>query len=413
MIIKEFLLNTHIYFLKKFYPYYTKKRMAEIRKKDKINVMFILAELSIWKTESLYLSMKKHPRFNVFIGVTESIEVPGSKPALIEYLEKKGYAYADLDIANRDIYDYSPDILVYYKPYIGSYARKHIFMKHKKCPCIHINYSLSLQETNIGLNQLMCNLAWKTFAENELVKEARCKIADNKGENVVITGLPVEDELMQPKELFSDPWKPQECVKKRIIYAPHHSLRGTNPGSVDFSTFIEFGEYMLELAEKYKDVTQWAFKPHPTLYKKLLLLWGPEKTESYYNRWKELENGQVELGAYMGLFKYSDAMIHDCGSFVMEYLYTNKPVMFLMHRDPLEHIKNQNQFGVKGFYAHYHGYNEKEIEQFVVNLINGVDSMNDARLDFYNNYLIPPHGKTASQNIINAILGVEDYSGLK
>ena len=85
MFIKDYLFDIYISLLKKVYPYYTKKRIAEIRKKDKINVMFILAELSIWKTESLYLSMKNHPRFNVFIGVTDSIEVPGSKPALIDY----------------------------------------------------------------------------------------------------------------------------------------------------------------------------------------------------------------------------------------------------------------------------------------------------------------------------------------
>ena len=35
--------------------------------------------------------------------------------------------------------------------------------------------------------------------------------------------------------------------------------------------------------------------------------------------------------------------------------------------------------------------------------------MKSEREHFYNKYLIPPHGKTACENIINAILGQEEY----
>lgn len=395
------------------YPMYAERTIVRLRKQnDKIKVLFVIAELSAWKTELLYLKMKKNERFEPLIGITESLEVPGSKSQLIQYMETRCYDYVDLDIENRDIYDYTPDLLCYYKPYEGSCPQKHSFLKHIKSPCLFVNYSLTLQKTEAGLNQIMHNMAWKIFDENILVSEARKNVAHNKGRNCIITGVPVQDELLLPKENYISHWKPLK-ERKKIIYAPHHSLRGTNIGGVDFSTFIEFGEFILSMAKKYNKETQWVFKPHPTLYPKLLKLWPKNKVDAYYHEWEILENGQYENGQYMDLFKYSDAMIHDCGSFVMEYLYTNKPVMFLMHRSPEEHLKNQNDFGAKAFNVHSHGYNERDIESFILSVINGADPKKQEREDFYNNYLLPPNGQTACDNIIDAILGQGAYKDVK
>ena len=109
----------------------------------------------------------------------------------------------------------------------------------------------------------------------------------------------------------------------------------------------------------------------------------------------------------MGLFKYSDAMIHDCGSFKIEYLYANNPVMFLYKDEPPYDYTNwQTQ---KALLLHYRGQNKSDIESFIINVINGVDPLMEEREDFLNRYLTPPHGKTACENIINAILGEEEY----
>lgn len=40
------------------------------------------------------------------------------------------------------------------------------------------------------------------------------------------------------------------------------------------------------------------------------------------------------------------------------------------------------------------------------------DSKNEEREEFYQSYLVPPHGKSASQNIMNAILGEEEYKSI-
>ena len=49
------------------------QKIRNVRKKDKIKVLFVLTELGPWKTEILYLTMLKHPRFEPIIGVALGI----------------------------------------------------------------------------------------------------------------------------------------------------------------------------------------------------------------------------------------------------------------------------------------------------------------------------------------------------
>ena len=44
-------------------------KVKEMRKKPKIKVLFVVSELSIWKTEHLYCEMLKHPRFQPVLGL--------------------------------------------------------------------------------------------------------------------------------------------------------------------------------------------------------------------------------------------------------------------------------------------------------------------------------------------------------
>jgi hypothetical protein len=178
------------------------------------------------------------------------------------------------------------------------------------------------------------------------------------------------------------------------------------PG-IEYSTFLDNADFMLDMAVKYRDQVQWAFKPHPILRGKLEKIWGRERTDAYYRKWQELENCQLENGAYQALFLYSDAMIHDCGSFTVEYHLTGKPVLYLVNGK--NHQSNITRFSRQGYDLHYKAKTTAEIEQFIINVINDVDPLLSQRLKFRAENLIAPNGKTACENIIHAILGEEEY----
>ena len=57
----------------------------------------------------------------------------------------------------------------------------------------------------------------------------------------------------------------------------------------------------------------------------------------------------------------------------------------------------------------YKGHNREEKELFVQNVINDIDPRKEEREQFFNDYLLPPNGQSACDNIIAAILGEPPY----
>ena len=157
---------------------------------------------------------------------------------------------------------------------------------------------------------------------------------------------------------------------------------------------------MLDIASKYRKNVLLIFKPHPLLKAKLYKLWGKEKTDIYFLLWKEGENTSISEGEYVDLFLTSDAMIHDSGSFVTEYLFVNKPVMRTINDLPLD--KQFNDFALSCLDNYYKAYNKQDIDNFIQNVINGIDPLKEKRTKFVNEVLMPKG--SPSQNIIDDIL---------
>lgn len=390
---------------KSFIPF----KIKRIRSKKVIRVLFVITEIGPWKTKELYKAMVANKRFCPFIGISESCEVPDEKKELVRFLTNLRIPFIDLDENTKKVFgEISPDIIFYQKPYDGVYRNDIQYSKHLKSLFCYVYYAFRLSDVSWSINLPLFDCLWQQYFENNLTASPqRLALMNDKGKQVYVTGLPIQDQLMMSKESFLDPWKKLSLPKKRIIYAPHHTIGDQHLSGLALSSFLETGEIMLELMHKYSNKVQWAFKPHPLLYGKLVKIWGKDKADRYYDAWKNSENSQFENGEYDALFKYSDAMIHDCSSFTIEYHYTKNPVMYLIRQNGLE--SSYNAFGQKAFDLHYKGHTKEDIEQFINNVIDEVDPLKEEREKFYNEFLIPPHGKTACENIINAILGEAEY----
>ena len=369
-----------------------------MRSRDAISVEFLINSLSAWKTEKLYEAMAAHPRFRPSISIPPSLDEADTR-ALRQYLTAKGYKFRDMAAGDK----INADIAFYQKPYAifterGGYA----YWRNAETLTCYIDYAFHTTETKWGLNLPFLNEAWMVFYENQTCVDGAAKIMDNGARNSVVTGLPVQDELMAGAEGEADPWKPQPTVKKRVIYAPHHSIE--DDGGLNFSTFMEMGEDMLKIAEQHADTMQFAFKPHPLLRPKLEKAWGRERTDEYYSKWAELPNCQMEEGKYNALFMKSDALIHDCSSFIVEYHYTRKPALYLVKEG--RHGEALSDFGRQAYDLHYKARTADDVEKFLEEVVaRGSDPMRTERERFYAEQLTPPGGRTACENIISAILG--------
>lgn len=374
-----------------------------MRRKPVINVIFVIAELGMWKTENLYQAMLAHPRFNPVLRV---VSVPGNadtRQKVVDYLNYKGYKYRTLKEATPLQDSFKTDIIFYQQPYRYCYFKPHIFFHNLDALFCYVSYAIHNFMSDFTCNQDLHNIAWQYYFENKSCATETATLMTNRGRNIIVTGVPMFDQYLKAREEYHYDWKQPDETKKRIIYAPHFSIGSDN--ILHYSTFLKNGEFILGMARKYAGKVQFVFKPHPLLLSHLYEYWGKEKTDAYYAAWDSLSNAKVELGQYVDLFMTSDAMIHDCSSFTNEYPFTCKPVMYLLHDNSNSHASGLNTMTRKAFELHYKGITHDDIEAFINDVINNTDAFAEQRKDYYAEYLKPVNGKLAADNIIEAILG--------
>ena len=391
----------------RFFHFFLELRIHRIRKKRRIKFLFVLQELSQWKSEKLYNAMLGHPRFDPVLGIAPCIGYPGAESRMIEYCEKKGYRYVLLDPKKTLREQLQIDIVAHQKPYSREIHHAHWITKNLRIPVVYIPYYMTTITENWVVNERLCLLAWRVFIDNEGSKQKWAGMQRLKGINYAMTGLPIMDELLTPKSQLLDVW-PVNDKRKRIIYAPHHTIADIHLKGIGYSTFLENGEFMLKMKEKYREQAYFVFKPHPLLYQNLSHYWGEKRAKAYYDQWEYSENSHIEVNdKYLALFKYSDAMIHDCGSFTIEYMYTGNPVMYLTK--DTHHTDNMTPNAIRAFNLHYMGQTREDIDRFIRDVIAGNDPLKAKREVFFEECLLPPNERSASENILDAVLGQGNY----
>ncbi len=395
-----------------FFLYKQNNYVKQLRFKDKITVVFFAMNVPMWRYQDLYNSMKTNSRFKVFIVLSPAQTMSKEQQksdikALRYYFNHNNISFVDFDSEeNRPACDIrsqiNPDILFYPQPYERILIKEHRYRQFLDKLICYYPYAFWTSGGKWSYDSFFHNHAWKLFYSTQLNYEDARKIAANKGRNVVVTGYPNADYfLCDPSK---DPWKKQESKKKKVIWAPHFTIE-EGITKLYISNFLWMAEQMLEIAHDFSDTIQFAFKPHPRLKTELYKnpLWGKAKTDEYYQKWEIMENTQLETGEYINLFLTSDAMIHDCSSFTVEYLYTHNPVLYIS-QDIKKLKKEKNSLGKKALDCHYIANNIDDIILFLREVvIDGKDDMFDKRMQFFKEQLLPPNGKTVTQNTIDVL----------
>jgi hypothetical protein len=379
----------------------------EIRKKEKIKVVFFVINVGMWKSDLLFQKLLSDDRFAPFIAYfplpNEDRECQKQNQDKLEnYFIDKGFPFIKTFHYQKnewfDMQSFHPEIMFYAQPYGGGYKELRIDSFWKYALFYYFSYSLDVVNGNQITGSFLPNICF-LFAPTEYHKKDWSQTLLTRGKNVVVTGYPTLD-YFRTAEKSDTKWK--NFSFKRIIWAPHHSI---NPeDTFHFSTFLKLAYDMIDLAKAYKNQIDFAFKPHPSLKGKLYNhpQWGREKTDSYYNLWAKMDNTILADGEYVELFINSDAMIHDCGSFMAEYLATYNPVMYLERNNyemPL------NDFGWQCFEQHYHGESIDDIKNFIDDVVlGGNDPLFNKRESFVRNYLLPPNGYSVAENMYNEML---------
>lgn len=392
-----------------------RKTIASIRERGAARVVFLVMEPAMWKYASFHDELKKS---RLFEPLVVSAMNPGTCPTeesllaaqkrIGEFCERNGYRFVEGydSVAKKwiDLKSLKPDLVFYAQPYRGAvYDAWYPWKMSYALPCF-VPYSLSVNGNPVTTRLSSC--AWRIFLPSRFHVSDAIRRGAAHGYNAVSCGYPFEEKLLGVSaDEAAAAWPPEKTgCRKRIIWAPHHSVGTRAANCYTSSAFCEICSFMKELAVKYRSQVSIAFKPHPVLRSRLEELWGREKTDEYYRFWEELDNTFVADGEYAALFAASDAMIHDCGSFTAEYLYTGRPVLYVFRHD---RRATENEFGRRALRAHYQSLGSEKIERFVTEVVlGGTDPLRAERERFAQECLDREGGAPSARMVSEIVKGL-------
>ncbi len=310
--------------------YFIKLALLKRKKTNKkIKVVFYVTENQKWGYQSLYDILLKDKRFDllVVIGLLHGVHKGKDKTRKnveenYQFFKSKGmnveYGYRNNKYIN--LRTFSPDVVFYEQPWgLPKSHEPHNVSKFALtyyCP-----YSFQLFKNMQDSYSKFYRFLYKYFLTHELNLKRIENHINKKAKNCEVIGYPKLDVYKQ--QITDDScWKKKDKIK--IIYAPHHSLE---ENSLNLATFRENGRLILDWAKSHTETT-WIFKPHPRFKFALLSngVMNEKEVEEYYAEWERIGSVYTQ-GNYFDIFKTSDLMITDSGSFLAEYLPTKNPLI--------------------------------------------------------------------------------------
>lgn len=382
--------------------------VQRIRRKNKIKVAFVLYDSAIWCGDKLYNYFAQDGRFEVTIFLclrTDKLNLELIQRAFLYSLKQfQSRGLNVVGIKNPTSSIPAQDILIFLTPYFKVLPVA-LRLENIKAETliVYVPYGLSISNYNVS-GHAMSRIAWKFFFTSDValkMYERLCKVGMPRG---VYGGYPKADVFFDKNVKFHFDWKTTHPDAKKIIYAPHWSINS----DINHATFQWNFKFMYEFAKAHSEIS-WVFKPHPNLFFSAVaekVFQSVEDFKVYLQAWNDLPNALVYLGAYyQEIFATSDGMIHDSASFVAEYQFVNKPMIFLTR----EGEKNFNEIGNAILKASYlvDGKNLDGIAAMIQKVfIEGNDCKAAERKKVFDKYLnYPEHiGMSASEFIYKSII---------
>ena len=371
------------------------------KKTDPIRVLFIVEENAKWGYQSIYDILKNDNDFEVlpilcYPIITKDRE-DYTQDNNIKFFENLGISAIDGCPQKNGEYTpietFKPDIVFYQQPWyvLDDWHPKNVSKYALTCIVSYGYSSIDVKSWgSVTVQQLSGNL-WKMFCESPYHKIFYENAAKIKHKEILkITGYPKMDYYQEPiNPFFEKLWKDSNERRPRIIWAPHHSI---DQRGLEMSNFMEHYKFFLDFAKNNKQYS-FVFKPHPMLEFKCISEGFMTKTEyaNYIYEWENLENASVwNKGNYFDIFKTSDVLITDCSSFLGEYYFSKKPIIFL----DKDSRCGFNDFGLKMKKTFYSPKNLDEIPEIIYDLlINKNDYKKEQRIKLIKQeYFYPQQG---------------------
>ena len=352
---------------------------------ERLRVAFLVCDASMFSGESVFLKMREDPRYDCFIAVAP--RVTRGEAFLRDTLEKTvgelGKRYPQ---AVRALYDPATgkaerldadlvfSTILYEDQTLPDYTTERLSAR-ALVAILYYGYGglfISNEKKTPFLPNIV--LSWRYFVSNEATRLM------NVAKNPLLEANAVTVGYAKMDRLASIPRR--EDGGKTILLCPHHTLDRI-PGELALSTFLKNADLFQRLPEMFPEIT-FVFRPHPLLFPRLATdkWWGAEKTAAYEKKMEAHPNVVFQRGGdYFEAFRNSDALIHDCGSFLAEYFYTGMPQCYLLEGEAT--LREQFLPFAKTLAEHVRkAYTDEDVIGFIRDVAAGRDLDRDARAAF-------------------------------
>lgn len=308
----------------------------------RIRVAFLVIENQKWSSQSVHDALLNDPAFEPLIFASTHSRNTGKGAGKLRTALEENVAFArrrGMKVVK--VYDpekgaflplapFAPDIVFYEQPYgLPPEHAPNVVSRFALTCYVPYGYGIYLahgsgQKNTRGFSEYI----WRTFLESRAFLQEAGQLGLLKKHGMIAVGYPKMDRLAGFSE-ESEGGDARRGRRPTVIYAPHHSLSEEHQDR--YGTFFWSGEWILEYARRNRDIA-WVFRPHPKLRESLVEsgLMSRQAVDDYFEAWGSLDNASIMLdGDCIDIFRDSDAMITDSGSFLLEYAYTGHPLLLL------------------------------------------------------------------------------------
>lgn len=366
---------------------------------NRVRILFVLQYAPIWSSlRSVFQSLKAID--GVEVKVIKSVFIHGAASddnmAQLDMLCRNENIDADTNV-DLVLREFQPHVAFLQNPYdstrlpaLHSTQLATIGIKVAYVP-YGIEMGGGLENNQYQFNADVQQLAWRIFVRSSRNKAMYAKYCDVSDSHVVVTGHPKFD-----GQAIINTYKINEQLKVKIagrpvvLWTPHFSVG--MPAS--WSTYRIYSQVIMQQTVARQDVF-FIIRPHPLFFKEMLKqhIWSINDEAEFRKLCDEKGNLWLDESAdYIESFSASSAIMTDVGSFLLEYLPTKKPILYLHHPDG---------FGLNDdadLVNHYYRADKSEdISQFIEMVSKGLDPMRDERISVIEQYLYGLDGKAGQR----------------
>lgn len=376
----------------------------KIKEGKKIRVCFLIDDITKFSIKSIYNEMINNKLFEPFLLLYSQCDGEFKNNDFIwqnhllafDFFKQKNYIIFNGYDDNRNyipIEYFSPDIVFMTAPYLDYHntTLTNIFLNINYLVCYMSYYFFTLNNYDYHFNNRRIATCWKNFVFTNEEHIEMLKYSKFCGTNNILLGDPKLDAYSKPISECKIPSK-IDNNNPIVIYAPHWSIKFEWEPS-NLSSFHIYHEYFLNLVKANPNIN-FVFKPHPNLKLQVVKknIMTTEEFQNYINEWDSQANGlYVYDGEYIDLFRRSDLLIQDSGSFIAEWLPTGKPCIYLVNpeRNQETYMDGFSNISKKIFKKYYLAYTKEEIDKyFNMIMFNKQDPLKDERIKLKKEFFI-------------------------